>query len=193
MPFKSTPRKRKAVTLRTVADSVGLAPCSISAVLNNSPAAMNIPEHTKKRIFRAVHRLRYRPNLSARSLRTQRSRIIALLAHDFTKERMSEALAGIVRGTSERGYLLVMMTWDGRPESLIERELELRQRGIEGMIVLDAPPSANLEIPFVRLDLARIEDMANAAQVIPSPQGEVAAHTLLDRIERNHRAGFPLG
>jgi LacI family transcriptional regulator len=154
---------------------------------------MNIPEHTKKRIFRAVHRLRYRPNLSARSLRTQRSRVVALLAQDFTREHMSEALAGIVRGTSERGYLLVMMTWDGRPESLLERELELRQRGIEGMIVLDAPPSANLEIPFVRLGLTEVEDKADTAQAITIPQGEAAAHALLDRIERNHRDGFPLG
>jgi len=39
--------ERITVTLRTVAEKVGLAPCSVSAVLNNSPAAVAIPQRTK--------------------------------------------------------------------------------------------------------------------------------------------------
>jgi len=66
----NTPQERITVTLRTVAEKVGLAPCSVSAVLNNSPAAAAIPQRTKNRILRAARQLNYRPNFSARSLRT---------------------------------------------------------------------------------------------------------------------------
>ena len=46
-----TARRAGIVTLRTVADKVGLAPCSVSAVLNNSPAALAIPQRTKNRVL----------------------------------------------------------------------------------------------------------------------------------------------
>lgn len=73
-------RKTETVTLRTVAEHVGLAPCSVSAILNNSPAGRSIPQHTRDRVLRAAHQLNYRPNNSARSLRTKRTYTVALLA-----------------------------------------------------------------------------------------------------------------
>ena len=76
-------KQKTAPTLRTVADVVGLAPCSVSAILNNSAAALAIPEHTKERVREAVRQLNYRPNLAARSLRTRRSYMVALVASDL--------------------------------------------------------------------------------------------------------------
>ena len=40
--------ENKKVTLKTVAKHLGLAAGTVSAALNNSPAARSIPEHTKK-------------------------------------------------------------------------------------------------------------------------------------------------
>ena len=58
------------VTLRTVADFLGLTAGTISAVLNNSRAAHRIPQTTKERIFAAARELNYQPNALARALRT---------------------------------------------------------------------------------------------------------------------------
>ena len=58
------------VTLRTVANYVGLTPGTISAVLNNTLAARRIPQPTKDRIFAAARELNYQPNPLARALRT---------------------------------------------------------------------------------------------------------------------------
>ena len=58
------------VTLRTVAERVGLTPGTISAVLNNSRAAERIPQHTKDRVLAAARELNYEPNPLARALRT---------------------------------------------------------------------------------------------------------------------------
>jgi len=79
---RTTSMDKPRITLRTVADKVGLAPCSISAVLNNSAAAQSIPQRTKDRVLRAARQLNYRPNLAARSLRTRRTSTVALLASD---------------------------------------------------------------------------------------------------------------
>ena len=47
------------VTLKTIADYLGLTPCTVSAALNNSAAARSIPERTKKRILAAAKDLNF--------------------------------------------------------------------------------------------------------------------------------------
>ena len=61
--------KNAAVTLKSVAECVGLTASTVSAVLNNSSASQSVPERTKKRILAAARDLNYRPNFFARSLR----------------------------------------------------------------------------------------------------------------------------
>jgi DNA-binding LacI/PurR family transcriptional regulator len=61
------------VTLRTVAEHVGLTPGTISAVLNNTRAADRIPQHTRDRVIAAARQLNYSPNPLARALRAGRS------------------------------------------------------------------------------------------------------------------------
>jgi DNA-binding LacI/PurR family transcriptional regulator len=62
--------KSVKVTLKTVADYVGLTPGTISAVLNDTPGAVRIPQATKARIVAAARDLNYQPNQLARALRT---------------------------------------------------------------------------------------------------------------------------
>lgn len=55
------------VTLKSVAQHLGLTPGTVSAVLNNTKAARTIPENTRKRIIEAARQLDYQPNFLARS------------------------------------------------------------------------------------------------------------------------------
>lgn len=61
------------VTLRTIAEHVGLTPGTISAVLNNTRAANRIPQHTRDRVIAAARELNYSPNPLARALRGSKS------------------------------------------------------------------------------------------------------------------------
>ena len=97
-----TVRRAGLVTLRTVADKVRLAPCSVSAVLNNSPAALAIPQRTKNRILRAARQLDYRPNFSARSLRTKRTHMVAMIASDFGNPQVGGIVAGVELSLREK-------------------------------------------------------------------------------------------
>lgn len=74
------------VTLRTVADHLGLTPGTISAVLNNTRAAQRIPQTTKDRIMATARELNYQPNPLARALRTGKPFVMAE-AHDFGATR----------------------------------------------------------------------------------------------------------
>jgi len=101
-----------AVSLRTVADRVGLAVCSVSAILNNTPASKAIPQRTKDRVFRAVAELNYHPNLWARSLRTKRTRLVAAITSDIGLAPIARVLAGVQMRLHRRGYLLALGTLD---------------------------------------------------------------------------------
>jgi DNA-binding LacI/PurR family transcriptional regulator len=62
-------KKMKSVTLKTVAQHVGLTAGTISAILNRAPQSRSIPQQTKDRVFAAARILNYRPNPFAQALR----------------------------------------------------------------------------------------------------------------------------
>src|ERR1700681_968629 len=68
---KSTAKKPETVTLKVVAEYVGLTAGTVSLVLNNAPQSISIPQQTKDRVFAAARKLNYQPNLFARALRTR--------------------------------------------------------------------------------------------------------------------------
>jgi DNA-binding LacI/PurR family transcriptional regulator len=67
----NTTKKPETVTLKVVAQYVGLTPGTVSLVLNNAPQSLSIPQQTKDRVFAAARKLNYQPNLFARALRTR--------------------------------------------------------------------------------------------------------------------------
>jgi DNA-binding LacI/PurR family transcriptional regulator len=70
-PTRNIEKKMKPVTLRTVAQHVGLTAGTISAILNRAPQSRSIPQQTKDRVFAAARILNYRPNPFAQALRQQ--------------------------------------------------------------------------------------------------------------------------
>src|ERR1035437_3741359 len=87
---KSTPSPPGRVTLREVAERIGLAPGTVSAVLNNAPSAHVIPAHTRQRIEAAARDLNYRPNFLARSLRKKRTYTVGLIIEEIGDVYRSE-------------------------------------------------------------------------------------------------------
>ncbi len=80
---RTTDRNEPKVTLQTLARHLNLAVGTISAALNDSPAARAIPEHTKRRILDAARELNYQPNYFARSLRLKRTYTIGVIAEQI--------------------------------------------------------------------------------------------------------------
>ena len=178
--------KKAAVSLRTVAERVGLAPCSVSAVLNNTPASWAIPQRTKERVFRAAGELNYRPNLWAQSLRTKRTRVVAAVTSDIGRAPVARVVAGVQKLLHRRGYLLALSTFDCASEwNTIP--VQLQQRGIEGVIAIDAILPQELALPVASVELEYMdfpEPLADEMRVWLSELGESAADTVLQQIEK---------
>lgn len=76
--------KPKMPTMYDVAKLAGVSQPTVSRVLNQNDTTVQISEETRARVMAAVEELGYRPNVLARSLRTQRTQTIALLIADIS-------------------------------------------------------------------------------------------------------------
>ena len=67
------------VTINNVADLAGVSIKTVSRVVNREP---NVRESTREKVDKAIAKLNYRPNLSARNLASRRSHLIGLVYDD---------------------------------------------------------------------------------------------------------------
>ncbi len=109
-PRKTRKKESTSVTLKSVADYVGLTPGTVSAVLNDAPSARSIPEHTKKRIHAAAQELNYRPNFFARTLRKKRTYTIGIIAEEIGDAYSSMVISGIESYLRQRNYFFLTVT-----------------------------------------------------------------------------------
>src|SRR5947208_8462494 len=93
----------RGVTLKELADAIGLTPGTLSVVLNNTHRASTIPKETKERIFKAAKDFNYRPNYFARSLRANRSFTIGVIAAELSDGYCAMILNGIESASVEQG------------------------------------------------------------------------------------------
>src|SRR5260370_29969603 len=69
---KKIEENAEPVTLKAVAEYVGLAAGTVSSILNQAPQSRAIPQQTRGRVLAAARKLRYPPNPYAPALRTRR-------------------------------------------------------------------------------------------------------------------------
>src|SRR5258707_27016 len=92
------------VTIRDVAGESGFSVTTVSMVLNDGPAAQRISARTRSHIWKVAKKLGYRPNLFARSLRSQRSNTIGVIVFDITDAYCTQILRGIENYLRPSGY-----------------------------------------------------------------------------------------
>jgi DNA-binding LacI/PurR family transcriptional regulator len=138
-----------AITLKSVARHVGLSAGTVSGVLNNSPSAAHIPQHTRERIHAAARELNYRPNLLARSLRKQRTFTLGIIANDLGDAYASMVISGIEKFVRQRDYFFLTGCHHHKRDLLDAYSSMLLQRGVEGLITVDLNLEYSPSLPTV--------------------------------------------
>jgi len=146
---RTTDRSEPKVTLQTLARHLGLAAGTISAALNDSPAARAIPEHTKRRILDAARELNYRPNYFARSLRLQRTYTIGVIAEQIGDPYGAMVISGIEEHLRESEYFFLTVIHRHDRRVLQNYSQMLVTRGVEGFITVDTSIKERPSLPTV--------------------------------------------
>jgi DNA-binding LacI/PurR family transcriptional regulator len=137
------------VTLKAVAQHVGLTPGTVSAVLNDAPSARSIPQETKNRIHAAAKELNYRPNFFARTLRNKRTYTIGVIAEEIGDSYGSAIISGIEQHLRKNGYFFLTVAHRHDPELLGQYSRMLSERGVEGIITVDTTVNEAPSLPTV--------------------------------------------
>jgi LacI family transcriptional regulator len=90
---------------------------------------------TRLKVERAVRELGYRPDHLVRSLRTQRSAIVALVIPDITNPFYPVLARGLEDSLSAAGYRMFICNTDAKPEQEREFLADLAGRRVEGIVI----------------------------------------------------------
>jgi len=178
-------RKKGRVTLKDVANHVGLSSATVSVVLNRSPAADSIPEKTKDRVLAAVEELGYRPDLVARSLRRRRSHAIGVLVPNIGEDYAAGVMAGAEHLLTERGYFSLAASHRWQPDLLEENLNRLKDRLVEGLILIATRIHESPGLPTVVVaGHNRLPDVTN----VIIDHDSAAMQALSHLVEHGHRS-----
>jgi LacI family transcriptional regulator len=149
--LKKATQKPQVVTLKAVAQYLGLTPGTVSAVLNDSPSARSIPQETKNRIRAAAKDLNYRPNFFARTLRNKRTYTIGVIAEEIGDSYSSPIISGIEQYLRQREYFFLTVVHRHDPALLSRYSQLLSERGVEGIITVDTTVQEAPMLPTVAI------------------------------------------
>ena len=144
------------VKIKDVADAAGVSTATVSRVLANKP---HVREEVRKRVMAVVKELKYQPNRVAQSLRSNTSKIIALIIADIENpffQRVSRAVDDVAQ---ELGYTVMLCNTDEDPVKE-KRCLDLlRVENVAGIILsptikglANFNETYSFDIPMVMID-----------------------------------------
>ncbi len=134
------------VTIRDVAKHAGVAPITVSRVINNSGY---VNEKTRARVEAAIADLGYVPNVLARSLRSRRTGTLGLILTDISNPFWTTVARGVEDAASDAGFNVILCNTD---ESEAEQDKYLHvlmQKQVDGVLLVPAR-SAVEPIKFIQ-------------------------------------------
>jgi LacI family transcriptional regulator, galactose operon repressor len=123
----------RPVTRNDVARYAGVSTAVVSYVMNDGPKP--VAAATAARVRRAIEVLGYRPNLSARALRSGSTRMLALVVSDITNPFFAEYALQVQAEAGSRGYAVLMANAHADPA--VESQIidDLIDRQTDGLIL----------------------------------------------------------
>ena len=146
-------------TLKDVAGLAGVSSATVSYVLNGK---RTISDETKSRVYSAIEKLDYVPDLNARSLSMRDSKLIGVVVPQtepgerlmFQNSFYSEALGSIEYYARQKGYHILISATDANESYLTLA----KKRNLDGIIVIGMYPDEFYQqmkqshIPIVLID-----------------------------------------
>jgi DNA-binding LacI/PurR family transcriptional regulator len=124
------------ISLRKLAEHLGLDPATVSVVLNEVPGR-SIPQVTRDRIKAAAAKFNYRPSLLARSLRNRKTQTIGILVPELGDGYHTQVMSGIGDHLMAAGYFYFTAHHRHRKNLVEEYGQMLLGRGVEALITID--------------------------------------------------------
>src|SRR3712207_1129317 len=174
-----TSTERPRVTITQVAELAGVSATTVSHVLSGKRL---VAAQTRETVHEAIRALGYRPNHTARSLRTRRSQMIAVVVPDITNPFFGVLTRGLADVLYDAGYGTYVCNTDGAADRETAFLEDILDRGADGLVMASvdgasggARTPADLGVPVVcigealdhpLIDVVAPEDDAGTYEVV---------------------------
>jgi LacI family transcriptional regulator len=166
-------------TIRDVAKRAGVAPITVSRVINNSGY---VSAATRARVEAAVAELGYVPNRLARSLRLKQTKTLALVLTDITNPFWTTVARGVEDAANEAGFNVILCNTDESETKQEEYLTVLLQKQVDGILLVPAGSTAeqieliqnqnvpvvviDRRVPHTQVDVVRADSKGGAYQLV---------------------------
>lgn len=124
--------EQSVTTINDVARRAGVAPVTVSRVLNGAP---NVNAATREKVTQAIAELGYVPNVVARSLRSRRTRSLALILPDITNPFWPTVARGVEDAAQRRGYSVLLCNSDENAEKQARYLEVVVSQQVDGVVI----------------------------------------------------------
>ena len=121
--------------MRDVAALVGVSKQTVSAVINDKPG---ITEETRARVLAAIERLRYRPDHTARSLRSGKTGTLALFVSDVSNSVLGRMASAAENYAHSVNYNLILYNTHDDAEREMAYVNTVAHRSVDGVLFVAA-------------------------------------------------------
>jgi LacI family transcriptional regulator len=179
-------------TIRDVAEAACVSTATVSRVVNGDP---RVAKGTAAAVERAIGKIGYRANQVARSLKTQATRTIAILAPELTSTFFMPFAESMDRELAARGYQLLVCSSRESAEEETRRLSLLAERLVDGVAVIPATENGShfrtfrdKGMPLLLVD--RLAEGFEADAVLVDNSGGAREATLALIADGHRRVGF---
>ncbi|MEP7285116.1 MAG: LacI family DNA-binding transcriptional regulator [Chloroflexota bacterium] len=166
-------------SIRDVANKAGVAPITVSRVINN---AGYVSAETRHRVEAAIAELQYIPNKLAQSLRFKKTSTLALVVSDITNPFWTTVTRGVEDAASKYNYSVMLCNTDENRAKQNNYVRLLLERQTDGFLLVPAYSSPETieaiqsqgvplvlldrRVPDVQVDVVRGDSVGGAYQLI---------------------------
>ncbi len=200
--------KQVRLTLKMLADELGLSTCTVSRVLNGKGQQYRIAEKTMQRVLEHAHERGFSPNLVARGLRMKQTQAVGLVLPDLSNTFFAKIARSVANVANQNKFTLEVCDSQDSIDLEIEVLSLLRNRQVDGLIICPvgidsehlrilesgAPPAVlvdryfpNLRLPYVASDNAGGAEAATRHLVEHGHRKIVCLQGLPNTITNVHR------
>lgn len=179
----------KKSSLEDVAKAVGVSKTLVSMVLNGKAAQYGISKKTEERVWKMVEEMGFKPNATARKLRTGKSNVLGLIVADISNPFYAKIARSVEDAANKKGYHMLICSSDENPK----READLisilaDQHQVDGLIVSSTLSDSQMfdrlshqKIPFLLLDREFSSGLFPSVTVDNRQGAEILIQHLIDK------------
>jgi DNA-binding LacI/PurR family transcriptional regulator len=138
-----------SMNIQIVAKRAGVSVATVSRAFNFPD---KVAPATRDLIARVAKELDYLPNASARTLRTQRSRVLGVVLPTLLNPTFAECLQGIAQAAAAGGYAIIPVTTAYQVSEEERAVNQLIAGNVDGMILVVSNPTTSQALEHLRAD-----------------------------------------